>query len=138
MSTMAERATATQTYQVYIKATPEAIWDALTNAERTVEYGYRGQVDYDLRPGGAYIAYATEEMLSRGAPDAVIEGEILEVDAPRRLVQTWDARFDEATGAEASTRLSFEIEDSYPGVTKLTLTHALDGAPILAELVSGA
>jgi uncharacterized protein YndB with AHSA1/START domain len=46
--------TTTQVYRVYIKARPEAIWDAITKPEWTKRYGYTGLVDYDLRPGGHY------------------------------------------------------------------------------------
>ena len=53
MSTMTKTATTTQVYRVYIKATPEAIWDAITKPEWTERYGYGGVADYDLRPGGA-------------------------------------------------------------------------------------
>lgn len=42
-----------QVYKIYIKATPEAIWDAITKPEWTAKYGYAGVVDYDLKPGGA-------------------------------------------------------------------------------------
>jgi uncharacterized protein YndB with AHSA1/START domain len=48
MTTMTENAVATQAYQVYIKASPEAIWDAITRSERTQQYGYRSRVD-DLK-----------------------------------------------------------------------------------------
>ena len=129
---------ATQTYQVYIKATAQAIWDGLTTAERTKAYGYRCPVAYDLAPGGAFRTFPTDEMRAMGSADTIIEGEVLEVDAPRRLVQTWHARFDETTSAEAVTRLSLELEDTSEGVVKLTLTHELDGAPVTAALVSGA
>src|SRR6266542_3167935 len=77
-------------------------------------------------------------MLAMGSPDVIIEGEVLEVEAPRRLVQTWNPLFDEQITAEAATRLTFETEDAETeGVTKLTLTHELDGAPTTAVLVSG-
>ena len=46
-----------QVYRVYIKATPEAIWDAITKPEWTERYGYGGVADYDLRPGGALPAF---------------------------------------------------------------------------------
>ena len=51
--------TTTQVYRVYIKATPQAIWDAITKPEWTARYGYTGFVSYDLRPGGAYEVRAT-------------------------------------------------------------------------------
>jgi len=53
MSTQTETAVTTQVYRVYIKASPEAIWDAITKPEWTQKYGYRGIVEFDeLRPGG--------------------------------------------------------------------------------------
>jgi uncharacterized protein YndB with AHSA1/START domain len=132
-----EQRVGTQTYQVYIKASPEAIWDALTTSEWTLRYGYGGRVDYELRPGGAYRAYASEAMLACGAPEVVIEGEISVSDAPRRLVQTWNPLFDPQIAAEADTRLTFEIEPTEGNVTKLTVTHELDGAPATAAIVGG-
>jgi uncharacterized protein YndB with AHSA1/START domain len=76
-------------------------------------------------------------MLAHGAPDVIIEGEVVEADAPRRLVQTWNALFDPQIAAEAATRLTFEVEPAEGGVTKLTVTHQLEGAPMTAALVGG-
>jgi uncharacterized protein YndB with AHSA1/START domain len=45
----------TQVYEVYIKASPQAIWDAITSPEWTGKHGYQGPVEYELRPGGAYV-----------------------------------------------------------------------------------
>ena len=136
MTTMTETGVATQVYQLYIGATREAIWDALTTSTET--YGYRAKSDYELRPGGAFRVHATEDMRAMGAPEVIIDGEVVEADAPRRLVQTWHAHFDPQTDAEGATRLSFELEPGEGGVTKLTLTHELEGAPTVATLVSGA
>ena len=138
MTTITETRVATQAYQVYIKASPEVIWDAITKSAWTQRYGYGGRVDYELDAGGAYRAYATEAMLAIGAPDVIIEGEILEVDQPWRLVQTWNALFDPQITAEAVTRLTWETEGAGGDVTKLTVTHELDGAPMTAALVGGA
>jgi uncharacterized protein YndB with AHSA1/START domain len=137
VTTMTETGVATQVYQVYIRAAPEAIWDAITKSEWTEKYGYGGRVDYELRAGGAYRAYATEDMLAMGAPDVIIEGEVLEVDLPRKLVHTWNALFDPQIAAEAVTRLTWETAEAEGGVSKLTLTHELDGAPMTAALVGG-
>jgi len=101
------------------------------------KYGYGGRVEYDLRPGGAYRAFATEAMAAYGAPDVIIEGEVVEADWPRRLVQTWNALFDPEIAAEAVTRLTWEIEEGEGGVTKLTVTHDLAGAPRVAAMVAG-
>jgi uncharacterized protein YndB with AHSA1/START domain len=92
--------TTTQVYRVYIKATPEAIWDAITKPEWTQRYGYTGLVDYDLRPGGHYKVRPTAEFRAgaeaRGnqLPEVIIEGEVLEADPPRKLVTTFHMMMD--------------------------------------------
>ena len=125
-----------QVNRVYIKATPQAVWDAITTPEWTVRYGYQAPAEYDLRPGGKYIAYSSEPMKAHGAPDVAVEGEILEVDPPRRLVQTWHPVWDDAATAEPATRLTFELEEQ-DGVTRLTVIHDVTGAPSVAAMVGG-
>jgi uncharacterized protein YndB with AHSA1/START domain len=127
----------TQVHRVYIKATPQAIWDAITTSEWTARYGYRYDVDYDLRPGGAYRALASPEMKQLGAPDVIADGEIVESDPPRLLVQTWRLLMDDGLAAEGFTRLTYEIGDEDGGVCSLTVIHDLAGTPKLAALVGG-
>ena len=67
----------------------------------------------------------------------VVEGEVVEADAPHRLVQTWRMLFDATLAGEPFGRLTWEISPDERGFTKLTLTHELDGAPTAAALVSG-
>jgi uncharacterized protein YndB with AHSA1/START domain len=138
MSTDTAALVTTQVNRVYIRATPEAIWDAITKPEWSRRYGYGGSVEYDLRPGGAYRAHASEEFLAAGAPETVIDGEVLESDPPRRLVQTWRMLMDADMVAEGFTRLTFEIEPIEGGVTRLTVIHELEGAPRLQAVLSGA
>jgi uncharacterized protein YndB with AHSA1/START domain len=133
---MTETMTTTQVHRVYIKATPQQVWDAITSPEWTERYGYRARQDYDLRPGGAFVAHANQGMKDFGAPDIVGEGEILEADAPHRLVQTWRMLFEPDQAAEPMTRLTYEIVEEV-GVTRLTVTHELQDAPIHAALVAG-
>ena len=131
-------ATTTQVYRVYIKATPQAIWDVITKPEWTERYGYAARVEYDLRPGGAYRAYPGEEMKKfEGVPDVIVDGEVIESDPPRRLVQTWRMLMDPQSEAEGFTRLTYEIVETGPGVSKLTVIHELEGAPRLALFVGG-
>jgi uncharacterized protein YndB with AHSA1/START domain len=137
MTTMTETGVTTQVYRVFIKATPEAIWDAITNPEFNQRYGYRGRSDYDLRPGGAFRAVATPEMVELGMPEQLLDGEVVEADPPRRLVQTWRVLWDPAMTAEGFTRLTWEIEPGDAGITTLTVTHELEGAPKVATQVSG-
>lgn len=136
MTTNAQAAVTTQVYRVYIKATPQAVWDAITKPEWTAKYGYGGRGEYDLRPGGKYVGYTSQAMRDMGAPDVAIDGEVIESDPPRRLVMTWRMVMDEGTRAEGFTRLTYELEE-VGGVTKLTLIHDLGGAPNLAVLMSG-
>jgi uncharacterized protein YndB with AHSA1/START domain len=126
-----------QVYKEYIKATPQAVWDALTKPEWTVKYGYAPIVEYDLRPGGRYRALANEGMRRAGAPEVVIDGEVLEAKSPRRLVQTWRMLMDDSMKKEGFTHLTFEIEPVRGGVTRLTVTHDVSDAPKLASLVAG-
>jgi uncharacterized protein YndB with AHSA1/START domain len=137
MSIVTETAVTTKSYQAFIKATPEAIWAAITQPEWTGRYGYGGRVEYDLRPGGEYRAFPSEAMKACGVPDVILEGEVLEADPPRKLVQTWDALFDADIAAEPATILTWELEEAQPGVTKVTVSHELEGAPRVAALVTG-
>ena len=135
---------AVQMYRVYIKATPEAIWDAITKPEWTERYGYTGLVDYDLRPGGEYKVRPTKEFRAASeangysCPDILIDGEVLEADPPRKLVTTFRMLMDPTMAAEGFTRLTHEIKEGENGVCSLTLTHELEGAPSLAAMVGGA
>jgi len=137
MTATSETLVTTQVYRVYIKATPEAIWEAITSPEWTERYGYGGRVEYDLRPGAPYKFYASEAMLAYGAPSVVIDGEVVEADPPRKLVLTWRLLMDPDIMAEGFSRITYEITPSDRG-TKLTVTHDVSRAPRLALLVGGA
>jgi uncharacterized protein YndB with AHSA1/START domain len=129
----------TQVYRVYIKATPQAIWDSITSPEWTQKYGYGGRAEYEpeVKPGATYRGMTSEAMRSVGAPDVAIDGEVIEADPPNKLVQTWRMVMDEAMAAEGFTRLTYEIAEGKGGVTKLTVIHELQGAPQLLVLMSG-
>jgi uncharacterized protein YndB with AHSA1/START domain len=135
--------TTTQVYRVYIKAAPEAIWQAITDPEWTNRYGYTGYVHYDLRPGGALTVVPNDEFKAQAeaqgfpCPDVIIDGQVLEVDPPRLLVTTWRMLMDPEMAAEGFTRITYEIKAIDAGYSSLTLIHELDGAPKLAALVSG-
>ena len=126
----------TQVYEVYIRASPHAIWDAITSPEWTVKYGYRGVVEYELRPGGAYRARASPEMQAMGMPDIVIDGVVEEADPPRKLVHTYRFLFSEAMKAEGFTRITWEIERVAAGFSRVTVVHELAGAPIMASMLA--
>jgi uncharacterized protein YndB with AHSA1/START domain len=135
--TTATRTETVQIYRVYIKATPEDIWAAVTKPEWTVQYGYAPVVDYELRSGGAFRAHANEGMKALGCPDVISDGEVVEADAPRKLVQTWRMTMTPELAAEAFTTLTYEIEPVRGGVTKLTVTHDVTGAPLWGAVLRG-
>jgi uncharacterized protein YndB with AHSA1/START domain len=74
----------------------------------------------------------------RSLPDLVVDGEVIEADPPHKLVQTWRLLLDPYYAEEGFTRLTYEIKEAMHGGTKLTVIHELEGAPRLAQLVSGA
>ena len=126
-----------RTYQIFIRATPQEIWAALTRPGWSQLYGYRAPAQYEMRPGGAYRAFASVTMRMRGISGVIFDGEVIEADPPWRLVQTWHVLLDAGTRAEPDTRLSWEIAEGSSGVNMLTLTHDLAGAPETAALAEG-
>ena len=116
----------TQVYSVFIRATPEQVWDAITKPEFTQQYFYGVRIE--LR-GGRRIS-------TMG--DAEWDEEVFEVDPPRRLVHQWISAYDPELAAEEPSRITWEIEPQDAGVTKLTVVHdQLEGAPKTAEHVAG-
>lgn len=134
---MTDKTATVQVHRVYIKASAQAIWDALTKPEWTERYAYGGRAEYDLKAGGRFSHKASAEMKSMGLPEEIIVGEVIESDPPRKLVQTWHPLFDENTSAETPTRLTYEITEHGDGVCTVTLTHDVAGAPIVGGMVSG-
>jgi uncharacterized protein YndB with AHSA1/START domain len=126
----------TQIHEVYIRSTPEMIWDAITSPEWTARYGHRTRAEYDLRPGGKHRHRSTLEMLGIGLPETCIDGDVIEAKPPYRLVHTWRFLFSEENEAEGYTRVTWEIEPTTEGFCRLRVTHELEGAPLMAEETS--
>ena len=86
MSTDTETAVTTQVYRVYIKATPQAIWDAITKPEWNERFRLPGAFESTtcvrVEPSGRSPGRREQAM---GTPEALAEGEVLEADPPRRL-----------------------------------------------------
>jgi uncharacterized protein YndB with AHSA1/START domain len=70
-------------------------------------------------------------------PDVVVDGEVIDADPPRRLVQTWRLLMDPTLAEEGFTRLTWEIEGTASGVSKLTVIHDVEGAQTATLLHSG-
>jgi uncharacterized protein YndB with AHSA1/START domain len=115
-------------YQVFIKATPEAIWQAITTPAFTQKYFH-----------GARIAVTPQRYLSRGPNDEVWgDAEVAEFDPPRRLVHGWRSLYDPELASEDESRVTWEIEEQEGGVSLLTVVHdQLESAPKTAASVTG-
>jgi len=141
----AERATATQVHRIFIRATPERIWQAIVDPEWNGRYGYGAAAEYDLSPGGAYRSFASDAMRQASTemgypqpPDVVVDGEVILAEPPHRLVQTWRMLMDPTTAAEGFSRLTYDIAGpGADGVCRLTVTHEVGGMPALATMVRG-
>jgi uncharacterized protein YndB with AHSA1/START domain len=126
MTTMTEQAT--QVYQVFIKATPEAVWDAITKPEFTERYFYGQRIEN--------TAHRRTWQNSDG--ELVAEGPVIEFDPPRRLVHSWKSLYDPEMAEEDESRVTWEIEPHDGGLCLLTVVHdQLEGAPKTAESVAG-
>ena len=130
MTMMTEQAT--QIYTVFIRATPEQVWDAITKPEFTSRYFYGSVIDSTWEPGSPYDGWSADRS------QQYVDGEVLEADPPRRLQHTWRSLYDEATSAEPHSRVTWEIEPQEGDVTKLTVVHdRLEASPKTAEGVAG-
>jgi uncharacterized protein YndB with AHSA1/START domain len=124
-------------FRIWIRSTPQQVWDAIVDPSFNVRYGYGLPSEFELRPGGRFLVRQTEEMVNRGAPAIMIDGEVLEADPPKRLVQTWHANFTPETTAEPPQRVTYLIEEEGDDLVILTVTHQLDDAPATAVFING-
>jgi len=130
MTTMT--AQTTQVYSVFIRATPEQVWDAITKPEFTMRYFYGSELESTFEQGASYKQWAPER------EKLWVEGEVLESDRPRRLAHSWRSLFDEDSANEEPSRVTWEIEPQEGGVTKLTVVHdRLESSPKTAASVAG-
>ena len=103
-------------FEIYIKTTPERLWEAITDPDIRARYNFGARQESDWTPGSEY------RMGAPGAPGPLGEGVNLEVDPPRRLVQTMVALWGEDVKAEGTSRVTWEIEPVGDSC-HLTVTH---------------
>jgi uncharacterized protein YndB with AHSA1/START domain len=104
-------------FEIYIRTTPERLWEALTDPAIRAKYNFGAGIHSDWTPGSRFQMNAGpngEYLLG--------EGENLEVDPPRRLVQSMAALFSDEAKAEETSRITWEIEPIGDSC-RLTLTH---------------
>jgi uncharacterized protein YndB with AHSA1/START domain len=92
-------------FEIYIKTTPERLWEAITDSEIRAKYQFGNSVTAEWKPGTRW------EMGNPGAPGVVLaEGETLEADPPRRLVVSFNALWGEDVKSEGTSRVTWDIE----------------------------
>jgi uncharacterized protein YndB with AHSA1/START domain len=111
-----EDTTMEKVFEIYIKTTPERLWEAITDEEMRQKYNFGVGVTSDWKQGSRY------ESVHSGAGIAIAEGENLEVDPPRRLVQSFNALWSDDVKAEGTSRVTWEIEQVGDSC-QLTVTH---------------
>jgi uncharacterized protein YndB with AHSA1/START domain len=111
-----EEAVMEKVFEIYIKTTPERLWEAITDSDMRQKYSFGVGITSDWTPGSRYEAVAA----GPGIP--ISEGENLEVDPPRRLVQSFTALWSEDVKDEGTSRVTWEIEPVEDSC-RLTVTH---------------
>jgi uncharacterized protein YndB with AHSA1/START domain len=111
-----EDRTMEKVFEIYIKTTPQRLWDAITDGEMRKKYTFGVGVTSDWTEGSSYTA---------GVPGVVdiSAGENLEVDPPRRLVQSFNALWSDDVKAEGTSRVTWEITPVGDDSVALTVTH---------------
>jgi len=118
-----------QVYQLFIKAAPEAIWDAITKPEFTTKYFHGARIE---------VTPERRRTFSPDGSDDWGEGAVTEFDPPRKLVHEWRSGYDPELAAEEPSRVTWEIEPQEGDMSLLTVVHdRLEGAPKTAASVAG-
>jgi uncharacterized protein YndB with AHSA1/START domain/DNA-binding transcriptional ArsR family regulator len=103
-------------FEIFIKTTPERLWEAITDPKMRAKYSFGVETHSDWIPGPSY------ESSVPGVID-IASGENLEVDPPRRLVQSFNALWSEEVKSEGTSRVTWEIESVGDDSCRLTVTH---------------
>jgi len=111
-------------FEIYIRTTPERLWEAITDPEIRAKYHFGVTAQSDWKEGSGY------QLVHPGSPGPLVEGENLVVDPPRKLVQSMDVLWSDAAKAESTSRVIWEIEPVGDSC-RLIVTHdqLRDGAP---------
>ncbi len=104
-------------FEIYIKTTPERLWQAITDDDMRQRYSFGVGITSDWINGSSY------ESRPPGADFVIATGENLDVDPPRRLVQSFNAMWSDDVRAEPTSRVTYEIEPVGDDTCKLVVTH---------------
>jgi uncharacterized protein YndB with AHSA1/START domain/DNA-binding transcriptional ArsR family regulator len=115
-----EGSTMEKVFEIYIKTTPERLWQAITDPEMRRKYTFGLRIESDWTPGSNYTGIAGASTTSPGF--TILEGENLEVDPPHRLIQSFRALWSDDVRNDGTSRVTWAVElvgDS----CRLTVTH---------------
>jgi len=103
-------------FEIYIKTTPERLWEAITDAEMRAKYSFGVATESAWTQGSGYKS---------GVPGVIdiADGENLEVDPPRKLVQSFNALWSDDVKSEGTSRVTWEIEPVGDDSCRLSVTH---------------
>ena len=130
LKTSIEEATMEKVFEIYIKTTPERLWQAITDSEMRAKYSFGVGIETDWEPGSRWQGVTPK------APGPISHGEVLEVDPPRRLVQSFQALWSEEVEREGTSRVTWEIEPVGSSCC-LRVTHDQLGENANSELYGG-
>jgi uncharacterized protein YndB with AHSA1/START domain len=103
-------------YEIYIRTTPERLWEAITDPDIRRQYQFGAGVVSEWTPGSSVT------MGAAASPGPLGGGEVLEADPPHRLVHTLTALWSDEVRAEGASRVTWEIEQ-IEDTCRLTVTH---------------
>jgi uncharacterized protein YndB with AHSA1/START domain len=112
-----EDRTMEKVFEIYIKTTPDRLWQAITDDELRQKYNFGMGIQSDWTPGSSY------ESSPAGSSAVLAAGENIEVEPPRRLVQSFNALWGEDVKAEGTSTVTWEIEPVADSC-RLTVTHS--------------
>src|SRR5919108_4184501 len=118
-------------FEIYIKTSPERLWEAITDPVLRSEYSFGVRTESEWTAGSAY------EAVHPGAGVKIAEGENLEVDPPHRLVQSFNALWSDDVKAEGTSRVTWEITPVGDDSVALTVTHDQLREDANAEIYGG-
>jgi uncharacterized protein YndB with AHSA1/START domain len=117
-------------FEIYIKTTPERLWEAITDSDMRAKYSFGVGITSDWTNGSEYKA-AVPSVID------IASGENLEVDPPRRLVQSFNALWSDDVKAEGTSRVTWEITPVGDDSVALTVTHDQLREDANAEIYGG-
>ncbi len=116
-------------YAIYIGASAETVWAALTSTEFSRKYFHGFAIEMEPRTGGAFVMRAPDGAVHIG-------GEVIEHDPPRRLTVTWNVNWPGLVEALGATRVTYEIEPAGDTAVRLTVTESHE-RELSDEILSG-